>query len=145
MGLRLWKKKRLIRRFSEPVNEGGFSIPGETEEFYIMADVQTTDATTTTGEDGDHSVQHLKVFTDTRLHIANEMTKTQGDWLWFQGRWFECRSARLSENTFLKHWTCTFVELKDQPEPPEDDPNTEEHPDKDGFPEESEGGDPIDL
>jgi hypothetical protein len=117
MGLTLWKKKRLIRRYSEPVNVGGYQVPFS-EDLYIMADVQTTGNTSTTGADGDISTQSLKVFTDTELRVAEERTGTRGDRLWFQGKWFECRSARLSENTFLKHWTCTFVQCTNQEEPP---------------------------
>lgn len=117
MGLPLWKKKRLIRRYSLPTNVDGYQVP-LSEDFYISADVQTTGNTSSTGEDGDISTQSLKVFTDTELKVADGMTGTFGDRLWFQGKWFECRSSRLSENTFLKHWTSTFVQCTNQEDPP---------------------------
>lgn len=118
MGLSLWKKERILRRFKAPLSTGGVTL----QDYYdmpVMADVQTTDRSSKTREDGDLSSQELKVFTDEKLHVADEVTGTLGDRLWFQGLWFECKSSRLSENTFLKHWTSTFTQCMDQDDPPE--------------------------
>ena len=117
MGLPLWKKRRLIRRYSAPELGGGYAVSAH-EDFWITADVQTTDRSVSTGADGDIGLQKLKVFTDAELCIADERTGTPGDRIWFQKRWFECRSSRLSENTFLKHWTSTFVECTNADDEP---------------------------
>lgn len=119
MGLPLWKKKRLIRRYSAPELGGGYAV-SDYKDIWVSADVQTTDRSVSTGADGDIGLQRLKVFTDSELHVANDRTGTPGDRMWFQGRWFECRSSRLSENTFLKHWTSTFVECTNADDVPLD-------------------------
>ena len=117
MGLGLWKRKHLLRRFKDPEIRGGHVFEGY-EDIYFRADFQTTERTTSTGLDGDYSTQRLKVFSDMEIHVADDRNGTRGDMVWHQGKWFECKSSRLSENTFLKHWTSTFVQCANQPDPP---------------------------
>lgn len=117
MGLSLWKRKHLLRRFTEPMLRDGYDTY-ECYDFAFKADVQTTSRVTNTFEDGDRNVQSLKVFSDLEIHVASQ-DGLPADMLWFQGKWFECRSSRLSENTFLKHWTSTFVQCLNQLEPPD--------------------------
>lgn len=111
MGLKLWKKQRVLRRYIGQEIVNGYEVVSH-EDMMIYADVQTTDQSTTTGLDGDMATQRIKVFTDTKLRVARD--NLPGDRIWFQDRWFECRTSRLSENTFLKHWTSTFVECMNQ-------------------------------
>lgn len=117
MGLPLWKKKRLIRRCTGTAEVDGYNVPAF-EDLYMLADVQTMDNSVSTGLNGDIGLQKIKVFTDCEMKVASE-DGTLGDRIWFQEKWFECRSSRLSENTFLKHWTSTFVECTNAGDPPE--------------------------
>ena len=119
MGLGLWKRKHHLRRFKEPEIRGGHVFE-KYEDIYFKADVQTTGRTTSTGLDGDFARQDLKVFSDLEMRVADAQTGVRADMLWHQGKWFECRSSRLSENTFLKHWTSTFVQCVNQPDPPKE-------------------------
>ena len=108
--MRFFKREHKIRRFSAPVIiEGYATIPWE--EKTMLMDVQTLEDVSETGPDGTRSVQRLKVFCDEQLFTEEEQTQQKADRLWFQGKWFECRSSRLSENTPLRHWTATFIEL----------------------------------
>lgn len=116
MGLKLWKRKHLLRRYTGQKVVDGYEIACH-EDSYIYADIQTTDQSVSTDLDGDMATQRIKVFTDTQLNVARD--NLPGDKIWFQGRWFECRSTKLSENTFLKHWTSTFIECMNQDEEPE--------------------------
>ena len=76
-------------------------------------DVQTLQDDVITTPDGSRSVQRLKVFCDSKIIVEDEGNQQKADRLWFQDKWFECMSSRLSENTPLKHWTATFVECFD--------------------------------
>lgn len=118
MGLALWKRKHILRRLVEPESSGGY-VTEMTKDMVIKADVQTLSRRTTMGADGDYSVQEVKMFSDFEINVADQALGTMGDRLWFQGKWFECRSSRLSENTFLKHWTSTFVQCLNQEAPPD--------------------------
>lgn len=116
MGLKLWKKRHILRRYTGQQVVYGHEVTTH-EDMVIRADIQTTDQSVSTGLDGDTATQRIKVFTDTQLNVARD--NLPGDKIWFQGRWFECRSTKLSENTFLKHWTSTFIECMNQDEAPE--------------------------
>ena len=74
-----------------------------------------------TSPDGRDAVQMLKVFCDFEILVENESKQQKADRVWFQGKWFECQSSRLSENTPLRHYTATFVQCLDNDEPPKGD------------------------
>lgn len=117
MGLPLWKHAHLLRRFSEPTCSGGYAVSTYTD-MYIMANIQTPSRTTSTAGDGDYPWQVIKVFTETQINTADDRTGTPADWIWFQDKWFECRTSRHSNDTFLHHWTAEFVEIASQPPGP---------------------------
>lgn len=110
-------KDRTVRRYGKPEYKGGLAhVPYQ--DMVIPMDCQTTDRTASTDVDGTESVQRLKVFCDEKLYVEDTDKQQKADRIWFQGKWFECRSSRLSENTPLRHWTCTFVECLDQEDGP---------------------------
>lgn len=107
------KKPHKIRRYSEPVYVKGYSsIPYE--DLTLLMDVQTLEDVVITTPDGSKSVQKLKVFCDRGILVESEDRQQKADRLWFQNKWFECKSCRLSENTPLRHYTATFIECLDQ-------------------------------
>lgn len=111
--MKFFKRPHKIRRYSQPVIVKGYaSIPFE--EKTLPMDVQTLEDIVETTQDGSRSIQRLKVFCDFKLLIESEADQQKADRLWFQDKWFECRSCRLSENTPLRHYTATFVECLDQ-------------------------------
>lgn len=117
--MNFFRKPYTFRRYSEPqIIRGYHSIPYE--DLTLPADVQTMENVVITTPDGSESVQRLKVFCDDEILVENTVRKQKADRLWFQGKWFECRSSRLSENTPLRHYTATFVECLDQESGPEE-------------------------
>lgn len=114
------KKPHCVRRYTEPkIIRGYSSIPYEDSS--LLMDVQTLEDVVITTSDGNRSCQRLKVFCDSEIQIEDVSKQQKADRLWFQGKWFECKSCRLSENTPLKHYTATFVELLDNEEAPDDE------------------------
>lgn len=112
------KKNYTLRRYSEPKYVQGYSsIPYE--DLTLPMDIQTLEDTIQTEEDGRKSVQKLKVFCDYEILAEDEHKKQKADRVWFQGKWFECLSSRLSENTPLRHWTATFVQCLDAEDGPQ--------------------------
>ncbi len=118
--MRFFKRPRVIRRYSRPSNIQGYMVIPY-EDITLFMDVQTLENTARTKADGTDAVQRLKAFCDDEILTENEHTQQKADRLWFQGKWFDCQSSRLSENTPLRHWTATFVECLDQDPPPGED------------------------
>lgn len=119
--MNLLKKPRTIRRYSGPVYERGYSsIPYE--DLTLPMDVQTMEDATVTTPDGTQSVQRLKVFCDREILVENAERQQKADRLWFQGKWFDCQSSRLSDNTPLRHYTATFIQCLNQEPGPDAEP-----------------------
>ena len=107
--MNFFKRTYLVRRYSKPVYVRGYASIGY-EDTYMQMDIQTTEDTMTTDEDGTKSKQRLKVFCDSELLIEIPEKEQKADRIYFQDKWFDCTSCRLSDNTPLRHWTATFVE-----------------------------------
>lgn len=108
-----FKKPYKIRRFEPPIFIKGYAHT-PFNDLTIKADVQTMDDTARTTPDGGTSVQRIKIFCDNEILIDDPSTQQKADRLFFNKKWFECVSCKLSENTFLKHFVATFVECLDQ-------------------------------
>ncbi len=120
--MNFFRRMHQFRRYGPPVWEDGYDEIPYTD-FTTMADVQTTGKESKTSEDGTESLQRLKVFCDIELLTEDQETQQKADRLLFQGKWFDCTSSRLSENTPLRHWTATFVQCERQdPAPGGDTP-----------------------
>lgn len=117
ININFFKRQKTIKRFLQPINIKGY-ISTPWEEKKMPMDVQTMEDKVVTTKDGSKSVQRLKVFCDDELLVDNVERKQKADRLWFQNKWFACISCRLSENTPLRHYTATFVELLDNEEGP---------------------------
>lgn len=116
--MNLLKRPYLLRRYGKPRNIRGYmSIPYE--DMTLPMDVQTMSDEVRTTADGSDSMQRLKVFCDYQILTESQHTQQKADRLWFQDKWFDCQSSRLSDNTPLRHWTATFVECLDQEPPPD--------------------------
>ena len=126
MPLGLWRKKHTIRRFNGCMEvQDGYAIPESYNDIIILMDVQTTKKGHVTDESGDYTLQRLKAFSDDEVMTASEAEKRRADCLWFQGKWFECVSSILSENTVLKHYTSEWIQCLTQEEQPIDPDQTE--------------------
>ncbi len=76
-------------------------------------DIQTLENKVDTTQDGRDAIQRLKVFCDLEIFAENQAKQQKADRIFFQGKWFECQTSRLSENTPLRHYTATFVQCLD--------------------------------
>ena len=112
------KRQHVLRRFKEPKIVKGYQTITY-DDLTLLMDVQTSEDVQITTEDGTMSVQRLKVFCDSPILTENVEKQQKADRIYFQDKWFECKSSRLSENTPLRHYTATFVELLDNEAPPQ--------------------------
>ena len=114
----IFKKKHILRRFGEVTYKDGYPMADYTDMILDM-DVQTPSDVTEMTEAGADASKSLKVFCDTEILIDDEHTGQRADKLWYKGKWFDCKTSRLAENTFIKHYVATFEECTDQDKEPE--------------------------
>lgn len=117
--MNFFKKPYTIRRFLRPVFVKGYSTIPYTD-LMVPGDVQTLSDDIITTSDGSVSVKRLKVFCDEEIQVEDMDRQQKADRIYYQGKWFECKSSRLSENTPLRHYIATFTELLDSEPAPEE-------------------------
>ena len=110
--MNFFKKPYTLRRFSPPRYVKGYSTIPYNDRTVLM-DVQTLSDDIITTPDGSRAVKRLKVFCDSEILVEDTDKGQKADRIYFQGKWFDCRSSRLSDNTILRHYTATFVEILD--------------------------------
>lgn len=106
----LFYKQYILRRFEPSVYEEGHST-SPCKYKALHADIQTLQNTSTTSDSGAESKQRIKVFSRDKIQVADKQNDIRADWIYFQDKWFEAVSCRLSENTLLKHYTSEFEEV----------------------------------
>lgn len=116
MAFGLWRKPHTVRRYGPSEPQDGLLVPSDVADMVIEMDVQVGKCETVTDEDGEHSLQKLEVFSDEEIRAVNG--QTMADKLWYHGKWYECRSAILLENTILSHYECEFIQCWHQEAPP---------------------------
>lgn len=117
----MFRKPHILRRYSKPLSKDGYSFSNKATDQIVFADIQTIEADTETGSDGDMSRQRVKFFSDSEIRMADKGTGTKADLVWYQGKWYECRSASYSGNTILRHWIGEFSECQNQEAPPSEE------------------------
>lgn len=111
--MNFFKRPYTIRRYSTPTFIQGYSSTPYEDKTFPM-DIQTLSDEIITTPDGTVSVKRIKTFCDVPILVEDKDKQQKADRVFFDGKWFECKSSRLSENTPLKHYTSTFVEVLDR-------------------------------
>lgn len=100
-------KNYTLRRYGEDTVVNGYPVAGH-EDISVVLDVQTMSDDEVIEAGGSRDRMMLKTFGDFPIRCSKQEEGVRSDQLLYEGRWFECMSSRLSENTFIKHWTSTF-------------------------------------
>lgn len=114
----IFKRKYVLRRYGGTRYVDGYPTAGY-EDMLKTMDIQTTADQITTKEDGSQAVQTIKAFCDEEFKIDNPEKKQRADQVYFQGKWFNCTSSKLSDNTLLRHYVATFTESEEPAADPE--------------------------
>ncbi|MCX4355837.1 MAG: hypothetical protein OSJ43_06385 [Oscillospiraceae bacterium] len=114
MSLNFFKSSYTIRRFSDRDAE---IIDGYSHTFYediegVILNVQPDgqDSVQANGE-GERRSRKLKTYGDFHLTSSDQATGRRGDWLLYNGSWYECISAVVWTHTPLAHCRGEFVEI----------------------------------
>ena len=117
-----FKKDYIIRRFGEETVVNGVSGAPHKDFVVAMEDVQYLSSDDLQAlPEGERTVRHIKSIGSTKFITADEEAGTPGDWLYYNGRWYECKSCQFWDHTRLAHYESEFVEVPPGPTvtPPE--------------------------
>lgn len=111
MGIGIFRRRFTIRRFGDDEVIDGYTHAGF-EEFKTVLNVQPLSADELKAlPEGERKTRRLKAYGDDILHTADQTTGRRGDWLLYNGRWYECVSSIYWDHTLLSHCKSEFVEV----------------------------------
>ena len=90
-----------LRRYGEDQIIDGYPTAGY-EDIQVVLDVQTMSDDEVIEAGGSRDEQMLKTFGNFSIRTSKQEECVRSDQLLYDGRWFECMSSRLSQNTILK-------------------------------------------
>ena len=93
--MNIFKRSYKVRRYGRTSWEDGVASAGY-EDVQLMLDVQAGT---------------LTVYSDMELHPAESDDQTDGDRLFYMGKWYVCKSSVYWGNTILSHWISEFEEV----------------------------------
>lgn len=110
MNIKLFNRDYLIRRFSEQHEVKGYLV-SDYRDFYVSLHVHPSGGEQPQANpEGIRKVKRLEAHgSDEKLLAANPATNQKGDFLYFDGDWYECISAQEWDHTILSHVNYTFV------------------------------------
>lgn len=106
-------KNYTLRRYGESKVVNGYPTAGHTDQT-VFLDVQTISDDEVKEDTGSRDNMMLKTFGGFPVRCTKQEDGVQPDRLFYDGRWYECTASRLSQNTFIKHWTSTFALLPEE-------------------------------
>lgn len=121
----IFKKTYTVRRHGEQKIIRGHAVSRYTD-MKVKLNVQPLNPDELQSlPEGERSVKRIKSFGKDRLTAADQLTQTPGDWLYYKGRWYECKSSVDWDHTQLAHFRSEFVivpetELDENVRPPEE-------------------------
>lgn len=126
-----FKHDYTMRRFGEETVVEGFSGASHVDTAVALENVQPlcSDELQALPE-GERTVRRIKSIGSTEFRPADEKRGTPGDWLFYCGRWYECKSCQLWGHTILAHYESEFAEVP--PGPGTDPPKAASEEEVDG-------------
>lgn len=107
-----FKHQYVARRLKPDTNYGGYSAPGGHEDFLVTLNVQPLSSDELQAlPEGERTVKRIKSIGETKFKPADEETGTEGDRLYYDGKWYECKSCQTWDHTLLAHTEAEFVEM----------------------------------
>ena len=125
MSTDIFRKPCTIRRFSEQEIVRGHAVAGYTDTKTKLNVQPLSPDELQALPEGERSIKRVKAFSDYPLTAADQYIGQPGDWLFYKGHWYECKSSVQWDHTPLAHFRSEFVivpesELEENVEPPEE-------------------------
>lgn len=105
--MNIFKRSYKVRRYEKTSWEDGVASAGY-EDAQLMLDVQAKTRRNQDDPAGRTTTGTLTVYSDMELHPAEYDDQTDGDRLFYMGKWYVCKSSVYWGNTILSHWISEF-------------------------------------
>ena len=105
--MNIFKRSYKVRRYGRTSWEDGVASAGY-EDVQLMLDVQAKTRRNQDDPAGRTTAGTLTVYSDMELHPAESDDQTDGDRLFYMGKWYVCKSSIYWGNTILSHWISEF-------------------------------------
>lgn len=105
--MNIFKRSYKVRRYGRTSWEDGVASAGY-EDVQLMLDVQAKTRRNQDDPAGQTTTGTLTVYSDMELHPAESDDQTDGDRLFYMGKWYVCKSSGYWGNTILSHWISEF-------------------------------------
>jgi hypothetical protein len=106
--LKIWKKYYTLRRFKQQEFQNGYASSGY-EDTKVFLDVQPDNNSSVVTPDGRRRTAGITAYGTFPIVVDNVEDGTKGDWLFYEGWWYECRSSMMYEHSIVSHYTSSFV------------------------------------
>lgn len=106
--LKIWKKYYKLRRFKEQTFDDGYASRTY-EDTMVFLDVQPDNNNTIVTPDGKRRTIGITSYGTFPITVEDVETGTAGDWLYFEGWWYECKSSMMYEHSIVSHYTSSFI------------------------------------
>lgn len=118
----LFRRRYTLRRHSASKTVDGYSASGYSD-VTVSLNVQPLSSDELLAlPEGERTVERVKTFGADKLLTADEHSGTPGDWLLYDGKWYECKSCVHWLHTPLAHYEAEWVISAEQRiESPEED------------------------
>lgn len=111
MGLGIFRRSFKIRRFGKEEIIDGYGHTSY-EDTMEPLNVQPLSADEIQAlPEGERRTKRLKAYGDYTFATADQSTGRRGDWLLYNGHWYECVSSLGWDHTILSHCKSEFVEV----------------------------------
>lgn len=117
MGLGIFRRSFVIRRFGEESIVDGYGVASFTDEVTSLNVQPLSKDELQALPEGERRVKRMKAFGDLVFTTADQSTGRRGDWLFYQGsmdpegHWYECVSSLGWDHTMLRHCRSEFVQV----------------------------------
>ena len=120
LNIKLFKKPYTLRRYGEQTIEDGYASAPYSDAIIKLNVQPLTPDELMALPDGERTVKRIKSYGPDKLTSANEFEGIPGDWLFYNGYWYECTSSVMWDHTILRHYRSDFVLIPqcDQMSPP---------------------------
>lgn len=112
--MNIFRKEYYIRRFSKQSIVNGYS-QNSYQDFKLKMGVQSFEfygrrsSTVEANLEGKRVVRRIKAYSKEPLIAVDQEKMIKGDWLYYEGKWYECKYSFPWQHLFLKHWRLEFV------------------------------------